>query len=151
MSLMRAFPSTPTMPRFMGFLALRSSPSQIWRPFTSSSFSLSSAIYIPGAVFQLPGILSDIWDSVLRAVPKKKTSHMKKRHRQMAGKALKDVTNLNTCSGCGQSKRAHTLCPVCVGGKLTSARQIELLSSLIQANTLFLFLFSFPLLLCTVF
>jgi len=33
----------------------------------------------------------------LKAVPKKKTSHMKKRTRQMAGKGLKDVTALNKC------------------------------------------------------
>ncbi|KAK1150336.1 hypothetical protein N8T08_000238 [Aspergillus melleus] len=71
-----------------------------WRP---AAFALN-----------VPGLLSGIWDSVLRAVPKKKTSHMKKRHRQMAGKALKDVKNLNTCPGCGQIKRAHVLCPHCV-------------------------------------
>ncbi|PWY81772.1 WD domain protein [Aspergillus heteromorphus CBS 117.55] len=62
----------------------------------------------------IPGIMADLWDSVLRAVPKKKTSHMKKRHRQMAGKALKDVKSLSTCSGCGQVKRSHVLCPHCV-------------------------------------
>ncbi|KAF4553288.1 putative ribosomal L32p protein [Elsinoe fawcettii] len=62
----------------------------------------------------LPWSLSDIWESVLRAVPKKKTTHSKKRHRQMAGKALQDVTALNTCSGCGRVKRAHTLCVYCV-------------------------------------
>lgn len=64
----------------------------------------------------IPSLLSDLWDSVLRAVPKKKTSHMKKRHRQMAGKALKDVKSLNKCPGCGQIKRAHLLCPNCVKG-----------------------------------
>jgi large subunit ribosomal protein L32 len=41
---------------------------------------------------------------------------MKKRHRQMAGKALKDVTSLNKCSACGNVKRAHFLCPYCVTG-----------------------------------
>jgi len=39
---------------------------------------------------------------------------MKKRHRQMAGKGLKDVTSLNRCSACGEIKRAHLLCPNCV-------------------------------------
>ncbi|KAG8624675.1 hypothetical protein KVT40_007742 [Elsinoe batatas] len=62
----------------------------------------------------IPWSLSDIWESVLRAVPKKKTTHSKKRSRQMAGKALQDVTALNTCSGCGRAKRAHTLCVYCV-------------------------------------
>ncbi|KAL5334070.1 hypothetical protein BJX70DRAFT_33929 [Aspergillus crustosus] len=92
------------------------------------SKSLSFAIRLPSqhlafvstnlqpAAFTLsiPGILSDLWESVLRAVPKKKTSHMKKRHRQMAGKALKDMKNLNTCPACGQMKRSHVLCQHCV-------------------------------------
>src|SRR5436305_225679 len=65
----------------------------------------------------MTSLLSDIWESILRAVPKKKTSHMKKRHRQMAGKALKDVTSLTRCSACGHIKRAHHLCPYCVKGE----------------------------------
>ncbi|KAL4946192.1 hypothetical protein BDV06DRAFT_182930 [Aspergillus oleicola] len=74
-----------------------------------------SAVLQPAAfALNIPGILSDLWDSVLRAAPKKKTSHMKKRHRQMAGKALKDVKNLNTCPSCGQIKRSHVLCQTCV-------------------------------------
>ncbi len=43
---------------------------------------------------------------------------MKKRHRQMAGKAMKDVTALNRCSACGHVKRAHLLCPYCVKGRV---------------------------------
>jgi len=39
---------------------------------------------------------------------------MKKRHRQLAGKALKDVKAINECPGCGRPKKAHTLCPYCV-------------------------------------
>lgn len=77
---------------------------------------LSTAIALPAISITVPPILSDLWESVLRAVPKKKTSHMKKRHRQMAGKALKDVQGLNKCPGCGQVKRAHLLCPNCVKG-----------------------------------
>jgi ribosomal protein L32 len=73
------------------------------------------------AVAVLP-LLSDIWDSILPAVPKKKTSYMKKRHRQMAGKALKDAIDVNTCSGCGQPKRAHLLCPTCVSGMCLNSR-----------------------------
>ena len=64
----------------------------------------------------LPSYLSDLWESLLRAVPKKKTSHRKKRQRFLAGKALKDVNNLNKCSACGNVKRAHLLCPYCVQG-----------------------------------
>ncbi|KAI0112164.1 hypothetical protein GGR51DRAFT_508338 [Nemania sp. FL0031] len=71
------------------------------------------AIAIPAAISNIPSLLGDIWEGILRAVPKKKTSHMKKRHRQMAGKALKDVTNLNKCPACGGTKKMHTLCPTC--------------------------------------
>ncbi|CAK7243910.1 MAG: Ski complex subunit Rec14 [Sporothrix thermara] len=59
----------------------------------------------------LPSLLGDIWESILRAVPKKKTSHSKKRHRQMAGKALKDVNSLCKCPACGRTKRMHHMCP----------------------------------------
>ncbi|KAL4759566.1 bL32 family ribosomal protein [Aspergillus foveolatus] len=76
---------------------------------------LFSAALRPAAfTLNVPGVLTDLWEFVLRAVPKKKTSHMKKRHRQMAGKALKDVKNLNTCPACGQIKRSHVLCQHCV-------------------------------------
>lgn len=50
----------------------------------------------------------------MKAVPKKKTSHSKKRHRQMAGKALKDVNNLCKCPVCGGTKRMHHLCETCM-------------------------------------
>ncbi|KAI4665139.1 uncharacterized protein J4E88_010587 [Alternaria novae-zelandiae] len=72
------------------------------------------ALAIPS--LSLPSIpsLSDIWDGILNAVPKKKTSYRKKRQRFMAGKGLKDITSLNTCSGCGRVKRLHILCPYCV-------------------------------------
>ncbi|RAO65294.1 uncharacterized protein BHQ10_001306 [Talaromyces amestolkiae] len=63
---------------------------------------------------EIPSFLAGLWESVLRAVPKKKTSHMKKRHRQMAGKALKDVKSLTKCPGCGEPKKSHVLCPECV-------------------------------------
>ncbi|KAI1337674.1 hypothetical protein F5Y15DRAFT_389903 [Xylariaceae sp. FL0016] len=74
----------------------------------------SLAVAIPGIVAGIPAILGDIWEGILRAVPKSKTSHMKKRHRQMAGKALKDATNLNKCPACGGIKKMHTLCPTCL-------------------------------------
>lgn len=71
------------------------------------------SIFVPLGT-TLGGICSDIWDSLLRAVPKKKTSHQKSRSRRMAGKALKDITHLNRCSACGRVKRMHILCPYCV-------------------------------------
>jgi ribosomal protein L32 len=73
-----------------------------------------NATLLPTALVPIPALLGQLWDGLLKAVPKKKTSHMKKRHRQMAGKALKDVTALNKCSACGRLKRAHVLCPHCV-------------------------------------
>ena len=54
---------------------------------------------------------------------------MKKRHRQLAGKALKDVKNLTTCPGCGEIKRAHVLCPNCVGGMYFDAHEWTRLDS----------------------
>ena len=79
----------------------------------------SLSLAIPSAIqLNIPTLLGDLWDSVLRAVPKKKTSYMKKRSRFMAGKGLKDVTALNRCSACGHMKRAHVLCPYCVKGEL---------------------------------
>ncbi|KAI1822386.1 hypothetical protein F4861DRAFT_395774 [Xylaria intraflava] len=79
------------------------------------------AIAIPAAISSIPSLLGDIWEGILRAVPKKKTSHMKKRHRQMAGKALKDVTNLNKCPACGGVKKMHTLCSSCTSRKYSFA------------------------------
>jgi large subunit ribosomal protein L32 len=84
----------------------------------SISFAIPSAIHL-----NVPALLGDLWESVLRAVPKKKTSHMKKRSRFMAGKGMKDVTALNRCSACGHLKRAHLLCPYCVKGKLRHVLQ----------------------------
>ncbi|KAL2803333.1 hypothetical protein BJX63DRAFT_412310 [Aspergillus granulosus] len=96
------------LPRFLA-------PSFTIRLPSQQSTLLSAALRPAAFALNIPGLLGDIWDSVLRAVPKKKTSHMKKRHRQMAGKALKDVKNLNTCPACGQIKRSHVLCQHCVG------------------------------------
>lgn len=82
------------------------------------SHPLLPVLAIPSAIhLNIPGFLEGLWEGILKAVPKKKTSHMKKRHRQMAGKGLQDVTNLNRCSACGHIKRAHLLCPYCVAGK----------------------------------
>lgn len=79
--------------------------------------NLLAPLSIPSATsLDIPSILAGLWESVLRAVPKKKTSHKKKRQRFLAGKALQDVTALNKCSACGNVKRSHLLCPFCVNG-----------------------------------
>ncbi|KAG6027889.1 hypothetical protein E4U41_000817 [Claviceps citrina] len=72
------------------------------------------SIAVPGVSLNIPALLGDIWESVLRAVPKNKVSHSRKRHRQMAGKALKDVNSLCQCPGCGETKRTHRLCQKCL-------------------------------------
>jgi len=72
-------------------------------------------LVIPAAIhLNLPSLLPGILESILRAVPKKKQSHSRKRMRQLAGKALQDVTALNLCSACGRMKRSHLLCEHCV-------------------------------------
>ncbi|OAF59849.2 hypothetical protein VC83_03998 [Pseudogymnoascus destructans] len=87
--------------------------------YASTPILPTIAFAIPASIrLNVPSLLGDIWESVLRAVPKKKTSHMKKRSRFMAGKGLKDVTEINKCSACGHVKRAHLLCPYCVKGTL---------------------------------
>ena len=86
-------------------------PIQPWRRL----LAIETASLLPIAIGSgIATTLQDIWESILRAVPKKKTTHSKKRHRQLAGKALQDVTALNKCPGCGRQKRAHALCPYCV-------------------------------------
>lgn len=112
-----------------GWLSHLLSFSAVWSPVRlnaqviplkalSLSQSIHSATSLPNSInSSLSSLWAQLWGSVLRAVPKKKTSHRKKRQRFMAGKALKDVTNLNTCSACGNVKRAHLLCPYCVKGE----------------------------------
>lgn len=87
-----------------------------FRQFTQKLFPTLS-IAIPGLSLNLPTI-DDIWEGLLRAVPKNKVSHSRKRHRQMAGKALEDVNHLCRCPGCGEIKRTHRLCQTCLEGKL---------------------------------
>ena len=73
------------------------------------------ALAIPTAIhLNIPNLLPGIWESILRAVPKKKQSHSRKRMRQLAGKALPDITALNKCPACGKIKRQNILCEPCV-------------------------------------
>ena len=110
-------------------LALRSSPRLTSLPIITPPPSLvrhtlqsafQSSILIPAAarIGLIPSVLQGLWEGILRAVPKKKTSHRKTRSRFMAGKALKDVTALNKCSACGAVKRTHLLCPNCIAGRI---------------------------------
>ncbi|KAJ1900751.1 hypothetical protein LPJ66_001263 [Kickxella alabastrina] len=59
------------------------------------------------------GMLGDLLgEMILRAVPKQRTSHSKKRKR-MAGKGLKNRYDLVPCSGCGRPKLAAHICLSC--------------------------------------
>jgi ribosomal protein L32 len=105
----------------LSFLSPFTSPvrrqSQRWSTVYQRAVLLQGLPVLSGYIAnEIPSFLAGLWESVLRAVPKKKTSHMKKRHRQMAGKALKDVKSLSKCPGCGEPKRSHVLCPTCVKG-----------------------------------
>ena len=82
------------------------------------------AIPIPAISIALPGIFVDVWEGILKAVPKKKTSYSKKRSRFLAGKALKDVTAVVECPGCRRPKKSHHLCPFCVAGELKRGTDI---------------------------
>ncbi|GMG44422.1 unnamed protein product [Ambrosiozyma monospora] len=55
-------------------------------------------------------------NGILKAAPKKKVSHMKRRQRLYAPgkKQIKFNHNLNRCPACGHYKRSHFLCMNCV-------------------------------------
>lgn len=114
--------ATAFLPRLASPLTLAVSR---WATFHTTPYTLkflpSLSIAIPGVTINIPGLLGDIWESVLRAVPKNKVSHSKKRSRQMAGKALKDVNHLCKCPGCGEIKRTHRLCQHCLEGMATGS------------------------------
>ncbi|PVV02422.1 hypothetical protein BB560_003130 [Smittium megazygosporum] len=56
--------------------------------------------------------LSEIFEAILRAVPKKKTTHSKKRMRA-AGKGLKDRKDIVRCPACGHAKLTGHVCMNC--------------------------------------
>lgn len=57
-------------------------------------------------------------EGMLKAAPKKKVSHQKRRQKLYAPgkKQLKILHNLNRCPACGHYKRSHFLCMNCVEG-----------------------------------
>lgn len=119
MATLQAFAVSSMLSRFISprYTAFQTASSPVLR-YISNSLYPAATISIPAISLNVPGLLTDIWEGVLRAVPKKKTSHMKRRHRQLAGKALKDVKSINSCPACGEPKRLHHLCPNCVAGNL---------------------------------
>ena len=96
-------------------LRLPTSRQSLLVPRLSSFLKYSITVpSVPAICLSLPRLFPYIFESILRAVPKKKQSHSRRRMRQMAGKALMDVVALGRCSGCGREKRSHVLCPFCV-------------------------------------
>ncbi|TRM66366.1 ribosomal L32p protein family-domain-containing protein [Schizophyllum amplum] len=94
----------------------------LWRPLFAS-WAISTAL----PSWRTPSAPSPTWDirarlqsllellpGIVLAVPKKKTSHSKKRMRA-SGKGLKDKQNIVSCPGCGSPKLAHHLCGKCYG------------------------------------
>ena len=103
----RALPYSPSCIRQI-HLAINSPPSSISIPTLPPPLGFS----IPAITTLIP-IVTGIWDAILRAVPKKKTTHSRKRKRQLVGKGLEDKTNLTRCEACGDWKLLHTLCGSC--------------------------------------
>jgi len=115
---LRAMPHIPSLlPRLPTEHALRLRLPQSIAAASTSILQLSSLFVSTSLSNTLPSpssILRELWDGLLRAVPKKKTSYSKTRSRQMAGKGLKDYLAVVKCPSCGRPKKAHYLCPYCV-------------------------------------
>jgi len=114
----RAFLSSPQNDRIMAAIAISATRTSTFYALKSFLPRLSlPAFAVPVAIhLNIPTLLPGVFESILRAVPKKKQSHSRKRMRQLAGKALKDVNALSMCSSCGKVKRLHILCEHCVRG-----------------------------------
>lgn len=69
-------------------------------------------------------LATSLWDGVLWAVPKKRTSHSKKRKRMMH-KYLKPKHNVTLCQKCGNAKLFHTLCGHCLKETLRATAMIR--------------------------
>ncbi|KAJ2401292.1 hypothetical protein GGI23_001492 [Coemansia sp. RSA 2559] len=71
------------------------------------------------------GLLGDILgQAILRAVPKQRTSHSKKRMR-MSNKGLKNRKDIVPCSGCGSPKLISQICPTCYKDIKHTLRQMK--------------------------
>ncbi len=67
---------------------------------------------------------SDLWSGFLWAVPKKRTSHSKKRMR-MTHKYLKPIRNYSVCSKCQNLKLLHVLCGHCLKETLKKTAELR--------------------------
>ncbi len=104
------------LPRLFLRTRPRSSALQLLPSLALASSPMAILSLLP---LRIPSLLGNIWESILRAVPKKKQTHSRTRKRQLTGKALKDVSELVRCPACGNVKRAHILCLHCVKGRVS--------------------------------
>ncbi|RUS19843.1 hypothetical protein BC937DRAFT_86822 [Endogone sp. FLAS-F59071] len=75
--------------------------------------------------FRFLGLSLPAWLSpILWAVPKKKTSHSKKRMRA-SNKGLRNLENIITCPGCGNPKLMHHLCVHCYKDVRKKAKEVK--------------------------
>ncbi|KAJ1924006.1 hypothetical protein IWQ60_005497 [Tieghemiomyces parasiticus] len=63
-------------------------------------------------------------EAILRAVPKKHTTHSRRRMRD-SNKAIKDRKDINKCPACGRNKLMHHLCLYCYGDIKTKFQQFK--------------------------
>ncbi|PVU93959.1 hypothetical protein BB559_003121 [Furculomyces boomerangus] len=95
----------------LSFQAINSTANTVQKSFSNLLGNIYGTIVGQSTrkVFNLGEILGQ-W--ILKAVPKKKTTHSKKRMRS-AGKGLKNRTDIVRCSGCGKAKLLGHLCLYC--------------------------------------
>lgn len=91
-----------------------------------NTLTYNAAVSNPIHVHDVPCEPNTIWDGYLWAVPKKRTSHSKKRMR-MAHKYLKPKHHYQTCPHCQNLKLQHMLCGHCF--RETMKRTAELRNS----------------------
>ncbi|KAJ2712375.1 hypothetical protein H4R19_002789 [Coemansia spiralis] len=83
------------------------------RSMAHSVARLTAGMPLVQAISANLGLLSGLLgEMILRAVPKQRTSHAKKRKR-MATKGLKNRQDLTPCLGCGQPKPIAHICHNC--------------------------------------
>ncbi|MBW0500358.1 hypothetical protein O181_040073 [Austropuccinia psidii MF-1] len=84
----------------------------------------SSQVWIPSfkKIIEILNQSIEIGIGILKAVPKKKVSHSRKRMRS-AHKGLKPDLGIVACPACGEPKRQHFLCLHCYGDKILERRK----------------------------
>ncbi|KAL7416429.1 hypothetical protein BDY24DRAFT_379725 [Mrakia frigida] len=122
-SLLKSLFSSPSSTGLFSSLALPLPPSS-----SSSPSALGSST--PGLA-PLGSLLQDLWETILRAVPKTRTSHSKKR-RRATNKQLKDKLDITSCRACGRPKLSSSICPHCKSAIQRDAKNEKRVLGLIE-------------------